>query len=226
LGKLDLIGLLVSLKLLARIGGFEFKKQKEMAKLIGLSEPTFIKKRRELEELKLLEIHDEGNKRTMHLKFLSRLKFFKLPKGLPQQLDYLDKSAKSLSLVSEETGQLPLKSNIYNINSTEKDIIDNKVSITKFSKEDYTIVLNAYEKYKGVGLFGPEIKQHLRAIKMMFLASRKPNEIVKFMEWLHNNENNPETSWVRNWTIWTVQKKIPEFLAGKLKGEVEESEPL
>ena len=49
-------------------------------------------------------------------------------------------------------------------------------------------------------------------------------EIMDFMQWLHDNENNEEAPWVRTWTIWTVQKKIPEFLAGKLKTKSVEDE--
>ena len=51
---------------------------------------------------------------------------------------------------------------------------------------------------------------------MMFQADHKPKEIIDFMKWLHDNEKNEETAWVKTWTIWTVQKKIAEFVGGKL----------
>lgn len=226
LGKMELMGLLVSLKFLAQIGGFHFKTQKQLAKLIGLSEPTFIRKRRELEKLGLIEIRDENGKRIIDLKFLSRLKFFKSSSNYQELLKYMDKSAKSLSRADEKEGQLDLTHSIYNILShktNNKGII--KGIIKRYPKEHYNIVLNAFKKYKGVGLFGPEIPQHLRAIKTMFKAGRKPKQIVSFMKWLNKYEN--EIPWVGNWTIWTVQKKIHEFLAGKLKVSDEpETKPL
>jgi len=90
-----------------------------------------------------------------------------------------------------------------------------KRKIEKFPKVDYVLVLNAYQKYKGVKLSGPEFLVPMRAIKTMFKAKRKPEEIISFMRWL--NENEEVIPWVRTWTIWTVQKKIAEFSAGKLE---------
>ena len=50
----------------------------------------------------------------------------------------------------------------------------------------------------------------------MFKSNRKPKDIIAFMKWLNENESNEETAWVKTWTIWTVQKKMAEFLGGKL----------
>lgn len=226
LGKSDLIGLLFSLFFLEQIGYVNFKTQKQLAKKVGLSEPTFINKRNELERLKIITIIESGGRRTIHLNFLSRLKFFKLPIDPTKQDEYLDNMAKSVTLIGPEEGQLPLTHSIYNNNThnTNNTKSTNTNDNTRYPKEDYNIVLTAFKKYKGVGLFGPEVGQCLRAIKTMFRAGRRPKEIIEFMKWLHDNETNEETSWVKTWTIWTVQKKLPEFVAGKLKVKTVEDE--
>jgi hypothetical protein len=138
--------------------------------------------------------------------------------------------------------------NNYNNNINTKDLITKELSISgsikekeskekekniqkrekkekeSFGKIKYNRVLEAYHKYKGVSLKGPEQNQVFKAAKEMFLAERTLEQIEAFMRWLKENEENPETPWVKNWTIWTVQKKLPEFLAGKLKTKTWEDE--
>lgn len=222
----DLIGFCVLLKFYNQINLLTSLNQKQLAILMGLTEPTFIKRRKELEVIGLLEVKVEGNHRIYRLKFFKNLKFFKCPKSFGQTLDYLDKSRKSLTISSEETQQLTLNPIIYNniLSLKSKNKYINNKNIKRYPKEYYTIVLRAFSKYKGVKLSGPEIPQHLRPIKMMFKANHKPKEIVDFMKWLHDHEDDERTSWARLWTIWTVQKKIPEFLAGKLKSPKMEDE--
>jgi len=235
MGKPDLIGLLLSLMMLNQIGYIHFKTQRHLARAIGFSEPTFIKKRKDLEMMGILSLIDNGNRRIINLNFLSRLKFFKLPTPPTEQLKYLDTMAKSIKSDKEKVGQMELTHGIYinnnssgntNItnNSNTNNDIHTPVDNRRFPKEDYDLVLEGFKKYKGVGIFGPEVGQCLRAIKTMFRSNRKPKEIIDFMQWLHDNENNEETIWVKTWTIWTVQKKISEFVAGKLKVKTTQDE--
>jgi len=94
-----------------------------------------------------------------------------------------------------------------------------------FPRETYNLILEAYQKYKGIKLNGTEFLIPQRAIKLMLRDERKPEEIINFMKWL--NENESTIPWVRMWTIWTVRKKIAEFLAGKLKApDWDDSTPL
>ena len=219
LGRPDLIGLLLSLLLLNQIKYINFKTQKHLAKVIGFSEPTFIRKRKELEDLQIIKIIDKDNRRIIDLNFLSRLKFFKLPKDPVKQLDYLVRIKKTIIPISEKEAQMSLSSSIYiynNINNNN-NIYTKKIKKMKFPKEDYDLVLQAFKKYKGVALYGPEVAQHLRAIKTMFKSNHKPKEVIDFMKWLSAHEQDRNTPWVKNWTIWTVQKKLSEFLAGKLQ---------
>ena len=223
--RTDLLGIMLSLFFLNQIGFIHFKTFKHLSEAIGLSDTTLRKKLKELQALGLLEILINSNKIVMNIKNLCRHKNFMLPTNPSKQSDYLESTVKSILENTQKDGQLPLTHSIYTNNTsksnnllTNKDISnmvpnDNR----RFPKEDYNLVLDAFKKYKGVGLFGPEIPQCLRAIKTMFRADRKTKEIIEFMKWLHDNENNEDVMWVRTWTIWTVQKKIPEFVAGKLK---------
>lgn len=225
MGKPDLIGLLVSILFLAQIGFTEFKTQKSVARYLGFSEPTYIKKRKELERLGLISYELKGNRMILNLNYLSRLKLFKLPTTPTEHLKYLDSTAKSLTFSEEKQGQMSLTPSIYNnISPNNTNNEDSNISTTRYPKEDYNIVLDGFTKYKGVKLFGPEIKQHLRAIKTMFRSNRKPKEILDFMKWLHDHESDEQYKWVPTWTIWTVQKKINEFLAGKLETKTGEEE--
>jgi len=84
---------------------------------------------------------------------------------------------------------------------------------TTFPKEWYDAVLKAYQELKGVELHGPEFDPIMQAIKSMFLAKRKPEEIIKCMEWFEESEEE----WTDNWTINTIKIKLPEFSGGKLE---------
>lgn len=228
LGQPELLGLLVSLLFLNQIGFIKYKTQKQIAKLLGFSEPTFIKKRRALEEIGLIEIDAYSAGSVLNLKFLSRLKNFKLPSEPDKQVEYLVRTLDAVYSQDKEDGQLSLSglknfksSSIYiyivsKLLNNTSNINIKSTSNTKYPKQDYILVLEEYQMCKGVGLQGTERMQALRAIKTMFKSNRKPKDIVAFMRWLKEHSNDPEHRWVRLWTIWTVQKKLPEFLAGAL----------
>jgi hypothetical protein len=188
--------------------------------MMNLTEPTFIKRKNALIRLGLLEIKSEGNSRNYNLKIFSKLKNFKLPKSLKEMRIYLDNSRKSLQILGQENKSQITLSNIYNNITSKNNNTNTNINITNktYPREDYNLVLEAFQRYKGIKLAGPEIPQQLKAIKMMFQAERKPQEIVNCMKWFYDHQDDEETSWARNWTIWTVQKKMAEFIAGKLGG--------
>ena len=196
---------------------------------MGMSYLTYLKRRKQLEEIGLLEVkiqHQNNTKIILKtdllwglIKFIrGSYKKYKTPTSLNDAKkleEYIDTTRKSLFEALAKKGQLKLSHSIYSIN-TPKPL---KPTTTHYPKYHYTIVLRAFQKYKGVKLYGPEINQHMRAIKTMFKSNRKPKEIVDFMKWLHDHEDHEQTPWVKSWTIWTVQKKLPEFVGGKLKVE-------
>lgn len=239
--KLDLLGLLVSLIFILKVHPSYIPQQK-LAKLVGLSYLSFLKKRKELESIGLLEVETSNNNMSViHLHYdklwglikiiIPSYKIYKTSledTNIDRLSNYLENTGKSLSdhldtFLSDDK-KTRKSNNIYNIFNNIISNKNNNKDNDKYPKEDYDLVINAFKKYKGVGLMGPEIAYHRRAIKLMFQASRKPKEIIDFMKWLRDNERNEETSWVRQWTIWTVQKKIAEFLGGKLEVGKEELE--
>lgn len=81
----------------------------------------------------------------------------------------------------------------------------------------YIKLLNLYMELKGIKLMGEEKKYALYPIHGMLKSGREPKDILSFMRWLNKYKDDDEYPWIRSWTIKTVQKKLPEFLANKLK---------
>jgi hypothetical protein len=80
-----------------------------------------------------------------------------------------------------------------------------------FKREDYNLVLKEYQRLKGITLQGQEYRLVEQTIKTMFLSDRTPKQIISCMQWLASLKED----WAKNWTINTVRKKLPEFVAGK-----------
>jgi hypothetical protein len=88
----------------------------------------------------------------------------------------------------------------------------------KFPEEWYTKVLASYQTLKGIALQGNEFQPVRQTIKTMFLSGRTPSEIADCMRFFQSSvEGDPSSIWAQ-WNINTVKMKLPEFLAGKLKG--------
>lgn len=240
LGKIE-TEFMLSQKKTAELMGLNFatylKRRRELVDK-GLIEVTnenssFVKIRLDIEKLwEVLKINTTG------IKNYTPLFHFKTFEEL---LNYTKNTGKSITEELKKqkinVGQTALLDNIYIYNTPNKNdknnyripinnnITNNNINTkVTYPKEDYEMVINAFKKYKGVGLMGPEVSYHMRAIKMMFQAERTPKQIIDFMKWMHDNERNEETPWVKTWTIWTVQKKIAEFVGGKLKVADEKDE--
>lgn len=87
--------------------------------------------------------------------------------------------------------------------------------LKKFPKEDYLKVERVYIKLKRIHLQGDEWLPVLKEIKTMFKSGRTPDEIIKCMKWMSQDE-----FYKNKWTIATVRKKIPEFLGGTFEEEI------
>lgn len=107
---------------------------------------------------------------------------------------------------SKETARQQGKRNHYNNKK-----YPSKRKLISFNQEDYRRVLKEYQMLKGIELQGEEFNPVRQSIKTMFMSNRTPEEIITFMKWLATSKE----IWTKNWTINTVKKKIPEFLAGK-----------
>jgi hypothetical protein len=227
----DLLGILVSLSYAFQLG-LKFRNQLEIAEYIGYTQPTFIRKKQELVKLGIIDLIKNGRKTIFQFNSVKRvnvdtpisvLDAYKLSNKLRQKLVPMNnewrKKQKELEQAQAQQEFLKLQ-----IDTKAKNIVKKKTEAKKrdeqrFPNEDYEIVLKAFIRLKGVGLLGPEITRAKRAIKQMFLASRKPKEIIDCMKFFRDNQHRDEYKWLSSWTLETVMKKMPEFVAGKLKAE-------
>lgn len=201
--------------------GYTFKKQRELAQRLGLGWNTYLEYRDELGNIGVIALTQEGRKQKIQFKKLTSVGPIKLPEK--NQDTFLDKKKSEIRPVTKTDiatqQQLKIEAEIVERAKelVKKKEVKKKKEETRFANEDYELVLNAYRKYKGVGLQGPEIQRAKRAIKQMFLAQRSIKQIVDCMKFFHDNQSNEEMRWVQSWTVETVMKKMPEFVAGKLK---------
>ena len=94
-----------------------------------------------------------------------------------------------------------------------------KVAKQSFAKEIYLKIHLAYKETKGVEPKGKEWDRIDRAIKCMLESNRVLEEIIACIEWFGwaAKQDNKRYEWTKSWTMETVAKKLPEFLAGKLE---------
>lgn len=230
-GRPDLLGIIAFLYFFNQIHYFNFKKQTELAEALGMTEPTLKAKRDELQKIGLLDIQKSGRKTIWKLNGVQRIVDFNMPKVISERKAYLHKFRKSVITFNDDYLKRRQKEQAdqqatLRIDAIVKEKVEKEKEKAKakqkreeirFPAEDYSLVLTAYSKYKGVGLVGTEVIRAKRAIKQMFLATRSVKNIVDCMKFFHDNQNNEDMKWLQFWTIETVMKKMPEFVAGKLK---------
>lgn len=122
------------------------------------------------------------------------------------------------------TSQSTTNNNINNTNKFSSYISSLFPNIDITNKESILRIIKKYIECKGIELLGDEIRKPSYAIKSMLDSGRTEKQIMDFIDWFKKYENNEEMAWVRQWNIETVQKKIPEFVAGKLKVKTWEEE--
>lgn len=72
-----------------------------------------------------------------------------------------------------------------------------------------------YQEIKGVSLSGPEFGEIQRTLKTIYKAGHTPEDVRALMEAFEASKEE----WTDSWTMHTVARKMPEFLAGKLFGD-------
>lgn len=193
------LGVYACILLLSQLNAVNLVNEDVLMDILRLSKATFTRNKNELIERGLLEEVEVGEQKKLIVKTLPQISNFN-PPNAPVAL------AKYLVEVREKLGQV--------------EPIQEKVRAKKapqFPASDYKVVLEAYQKYKGVSIKGAEANIVRRATKTMFQSERSVKNILDFMKWISQNEDKKGMEWLKSWTIWTVQKKMPEFLAGKLK---------
>jgi len=121
---------------------------------------------------------------------------------IDKNINALDKNINNILITNSKSKDLPSK-------KKRKDF--------KVPNEVYKEILDAYQKYKGIKLQGAEFGEARRAIKTILYSGRTKKNILDFMQFCSEVEDEPEYSWLKNWTILTIKRKMPEFLAGKFK---------
>jgi hypothetical protein len=247
------LGFYVRLLLLSQSGILDNVNQQQLAKLLNITPQWLIPKLKTLISLGLLVQQKKGKDCIYKIVNpvlpdetileVGRLKNTLIINTIKENFNYqetaelLDKTSKSSAKRQTQFTQNELSlANIYNYNTSTpkpKNILTSKVKlntppkkpdIKRFPKIWYNMVLTAYAKHSGVERVGPELSWAHKATRNMFLAGRKPQEIIKFMEWLAENNDNPEFKWLKFWTMDTVRKRLPDFLAGKLTGEEDQDD--
>lgn len=227
----ELAGTYFQLQFFSSIGILNYLNITELCSLLKVSENTYKHDRDELVKLGLLSIRTTGKKKNITFNIVSRIPKFELPNAEMQWVSYLEKCKKGLVAYTPEFRMQQQKEENdqaakIKIDAIVKERVEKekekarakaKREEVRFPEEDYKLVINAYTKYKGIGLVGTEVVRAKRAIKQMFLAQRSVKQIVDCMKFFHDNQRDEEMKWLQFWTIETVMKKIPEFVAGKLK---------
>lgn len=174
-------------------------------KEVGLTDAEYRTRFRKLQELRIIEIVKTTNKFTI---------------GRWLENTFIDVNLEYPIFQNNQPTNQQITSQL----TTNNNINNDTHKHTSISNDEYRQVIDEYMKCKGIRLQGEEIKDTAYVIKKMFNSSRRPDEIIKFMTWLRSNENKEEYPWIKGWTINTVQKKIAEFVAGKLKVRTWEDE--
>ena len=229
LDKPELCSLYFGLLYLDNFGILQTMTKQEISEILGYSLPTFNLYRDALQSVGLITIKPRGHIKEIHFNKVKRIADFQLPRT--NRKVYLENLRSKIIAVTpeyvESLRQIELKKVAKEqlhllVDEKAKEIVKKKEVKKKsieqrFPAEDYTLVISAYKKYKGVGLLGPEINRARGAIKQMFLAQRSIKQIVDCMKFFSEHSHLEEYKWLSSWTLETVMKKLPEFVAGSLK---------
>jgi len=95
--------------------------------------------------------------------------------------------------------------NTLGLTSKPKRKVSSKRKQKSFPQKDYSLLLEEYQKLKEMTLQGSEFNPVKQTLKTMFLDGRSVDQILAVMRWVGAQGYN-------DWTIRTVQLKLPEVL--------------
>ena len=149
-------------------------------------------------------------------------------KGSPKEAKGSPKEAKGSPKEAPKKNSKKNSKNNYNKINDDSENRPVKRKDFKVSIGTYKRLTDAYQQFKGIELKGAEFGQVKQAIKTMLYSGRTEQEIMDFMkfaaekcEQITDPAVQKEFCWLKNWTMITIKKKMPEFLAGKFGGQEE-----
>lgn len=156
-------------------------------------------------------------KKLQALKIIDNLQpTSKFTKGKWVENSFIDINLE-LSIIQPNNQQSSNGLTINNNTNNPIYLIVNSLNNTPYSNDDYVYVISAYMQYKGIELKGDEIKDAFFIVKKIFYSERTAQQAIQLIQWFRKREKDESYRWVWNWTLNTVQSKLPEFLAGKLR---------
>ncbi len=91
------------------------------------------------------------------------------------------------------------------LNKPTNGVFNGKRKSISYKREDYTKIIDEYQKLKKIKLQGNEFLPIQQVIKTMFMAGRTPEQIIATMRFISQQD-------YLDWTIRTVKMKLPEIL--------------
>ena len=141
------------------------------------------------------------------------------------EIEYEKRTAESEQQKANRNKRNPLTKETYlQTNSVSKKRSPKRKDFV-VKKEIYKEISDAYQRYKGIELNGAEFGEVKRATKTMLYSGRTKENIIDFMklvsqicEDMKDDEKLAKKyCWLENWTLLTIKRKMPEFLAGKFQ---------
>lgn len=169
------------------------------SKKIGISEQEYRTLYKKFERLQYIETVKITNKFTIG-RYLADSIFFN-----NSSVKQPDKKP------AEKPSDNPHPTTINKVNNENKDILlsspngDVKRKDISFKEEDYQAIINEYQSLKDTTFQGKEFLPLKQTIKTMFLSGRTPSQIIEVMRYISQQNYT-------DWTIRTVQTKLPEVL--------------
>ena len=217
-----------------------FPSRKKMAEEFNISEKTIKRHLKKLEKYNLISVQQEkgeNGKFKNNVYTLMDKDVWSPPWG--QKGTTVNRGDKLSSTVGTKR-DTTVGTNLPNKDTNKKKTnISNKINDDsenrpvkrkdfKVSIGTYKRLTDAYQQFKGIELKGAEFGQVKQAIKTMLYSGRTEQEIMDFMkfaaekcEQITDPAVQKEFCWLKNWTMITIKKKMPEFLAGKFGGQEE-----
>lgn len=198
-----------------------FPSKRLIAEELAISERSVYTAIKKLEEWNIIKIENQGRKKDGSFKnliyiLLDKSQWQEKPSANGAVGKKRQEPSANGAVAVGNTCRITIPIEQYPFNKTNIPLPSGKAELKrddlKYPKEEYNDIIKTYENLKGVKFNGYEYRPIQQTIKSMFMCGRTKYQIIKCMEFFNEHENQ---IW-QNWTIDTIKKQIPLFVAGKL----------